>query len=257
MEIKLSNKQGAMNTTYDNPYHRIPESMDDISQQGFINIDGHDVLNNLPSNLCHENIQDFWSNLELDKYMNDNGVYRKRKFASFEYDEDTKTLSFLKDRNTFYQSSDINKLNGGVNRQFSIIENDFSESIFLQSLVRYCIDLLPLKEKIYSSININVHQFRISCQPGSFGMPTPEGIHNDGHHFVSQHLISRKYISGGVSGIYCNEKNPIKHRQLNSFMDTIIVDDNKVKHDVSPIISIDSKEVGYRDMLIIDYILLQ
>jgi len=198
--------------------------------------------------------KNFWNDLELDPYMPDGGKYRSRSIGYLSYDLITKTLKPITDNIAFVQSKAINKFVGDVERVFAPAKEDFVNSSLLSSIIKFVIENLPIsKDTGAKEIKINVHQMRIKASYGAIGLPTPEGIHQDGHKFVSQHLISRSHISGGISGLYTLSENPLIHKQLFEFLDTIVVSDEHVKHDVSPIYSFSNLEEGYRDMLIIDY----
>lgn len=195
----------------------------------------------------------YWNDLESDEFMKDKGLYRKRRFGRFQFDRDTSSLSVKDGDQAFYQSESINKLNGGHRRNFAPVSEDFIKDEFLACIVNRCLNIISVKKPEYESLTINTHLIRIICGSGAVGLPTPEGIHRDGHCFVSQHLIDRQNIYGGVSGIYNSKNEPILHYQLSHFMDSILIDDEMVKHDVSPVFSVDSAKEGHRDMLIIDY----
>ncbi|WP_122055730.1 2OG-Fe dioxygenase family protein [Vibrio sp. Evd11] len=221
----------------------------DLVSNGYMIIES----NHVPTEVKDTHVSKYWDDLPLDTYMGDGGTYRQRRFGSFEYCLNTKALK-KSSQNYFYQSKDINPLNGGNNRTFEDVCDDFSSSDFLKSLINYCLDFIPINKCEGKKLVINTHLFRVIADGNQLGLPTPEGIHRDGHHFVSQHLIQRKNINGGISGIYTpEEKSPLIHKLLNNSFDTIIVDDNRVKHDVSPISCDSLLERGLRDMLIIDY----
>lgn len=196
--------------------------------------------------------QDFWNYLEIDPYMPDGGKYRLRKIGYLRYNMVTNTLTIDDENVPFVQSTKINNFVGGTERVFAPSSKEFLSSPILKWLINYVISYLPIYKEEVEEVKINVHQMRIKASSGLIGLPTPEGIHQDGHKYVSQHLISRSNISGGVSGLYNSDKTPIVHQMLHDFLDTIVVYDEKIMHDVSPIYSHES-DGGYRDMLIIDY----
>jgi len=198
--------------------------------------------------------KNFWNSLELDPYMPDGGKYRLRRIGYLSYNLLSKTLEPLIENVAFVQSKSINKFVGDVERVFESSKKEFLESKLLESIIKYVIDnVLSFSDISAKEIKINVHQMRIKASYGAIGLPTPEGIHQDGHKFVSQHLISRSDISGGISGLYDLNNDPLIHKQLFNFLDTIVVSDEHIKHDVSPIYSFSNMKGGYRDMLIIDY----
>ncbi len=197
-----------------------------------------------------EEFKSFWNELEVDSYMSDKGKYRKRRIAFFNYNRLLNKLDVIQDKKSFTQSYEINKFVGDLERVFSPSSNEFKNSPLLKNLIEKMVSHLPIEN---DSIQVNVHQIRILSSAESLGLPTPEGIHRDGHKFVSQHLISKNNILGGISGLYKLDKNPITHKMLNDFLDTIVLNDEKLMHDVSPVFSADENLPSYRDMLIIDY----
>lgn len=226
-----------------------------LSKNKFVLLSSNDIDDNKEFNQDQiEEFKDFWNYLELDPYMPDGGKYRLRRIGYLSYNLESKTLKPLTDNIAFIQSKSINKFVGDVERVFEPSKKEFLESKLLESIIKYVIDnVLTLTDITVSEIKINVHQMRIKASYGAIGLPTPEGIHQDGHKFVSQHLISREEISGGISGLYDLNEDPLIHKQLFNFLDTIVVSDEHIKHDVSPIYSFSNMEGGYRDMLIIDY----
>jgi hypothetical protein len=193
----------------------------------------------------------YWHNLKQDRYINPDLASRKRRIGKFEYNKGK--IKFIKGDNSFFQRKSINQLNGGNIRYFEAVEKSFCSHILLEKIIKYVLDIIPVSN--YNSIKINTHLFRVECSnQEKMSSPTPEGIHQDGHDFISQHLISRNNIFGGISGIYqLTNDQPIMHKQLCKSFDTIILDDRVVRHDVSPIFPKLDKQLGYRDMLIIDY----
>lgn len=211
-------------------------------------------FNSISGANCSANkFTEYWNDLEPDQFMNDKGLYRRRRFGRYQYHRESSSLSVIEGDHDFYQSEDINQLNGGKCRKFAPVHNDFAADLFLTNVINRCLAIISVKKPEYDSLTINTHLIRIICGADIVGLPTPEGIHRDGHCFVSQHLIGRKNVYGGVSGIYDSNNEPVLHYQLSHFMDTILIDDSIVKHDVSPVFSADKINEGSRDMLIIDY----
>ena len=63
-------------------------------------------------------------------------------------------------------------------------------------------------------------------------------------------------VRGGESSIFDLEKKIITSLILNSFMDSCFVKDVMVMHDVSSVECIDYSKIAKRDMLILDYELI-
>jgi hypothetical protein len=215
-------------------------------------IKGNEILQTIKARADEiEEFKAYWNNLRQDRYINHDIASRKRRIGKFEYNEGK--LKLIKGDNSFFQRKSINQLNGGNVRYFEAVEKSFCSHILLEEIIKYVLKIIPVSN--YDLININTHLFRIECSNREkISFPTPEGIHQDGHDFISQHLISRNNVFGGISGIYqlANDQ-PIMHKQLCESFDTIILDDRVLRHDVSPIFPKLDKQLGYRDMLIIDY----
>jgi hypothetical protein len=85
-------------------------------------------------------------------------------------------------------------------------------------------------------------------------MPTPEGVHRDRSRFVGIHLIARRNVRGGYTRIYGKEDN---HESavacLTDPADSIVSDDTRLRHLVTPIKPLNPRVPGVRDMLILTY----
>jgi hypothetical protein len=222
-----------------------------ILQNGFVALRGIDLSVQLDIVEPFNSFACYWNNLKTDSFMHDGGKYRQRRIGKFSYYNSDDKLVFHPNETDFFQSKYVNAVNGGIRRNFLVIEHNFAKSLLLNKLIRYCLSLIPVFG--YKFVKINTHLFRVVCNSTMVGLPTPEGIHRDGHHYVSQHLIARYQVRGGISGIYDLDENPLLHCQLNWPLDSLILDDQRVKHDVSPVFPKFDDQEGYRDVLIIDY----
>jgi hypothetical protein len=197
------------------------------------------------------NFQDYWNRLDPDQYLCDGGHYRRRRFGRFVYSLRPSHLERLPD-GPFFQSRHHNPLHGGILRQFAPLEPGFAEHSLLHKMIDFhCrrIDVVMPREKWL----VYVHQIRILASLQEMGHPSPEGLHQDGHDFVAQILINRSMVSGGASHIYENPKQKIYQQTLLQPLDSILVDDCRVWHFVTPIRPLRFDSSGYRDMLLIDF----
>lgn len=85
------------------------------------------------------------------------------------------------------------------------------------------------------------------------GPLAPEGIHEDGHHFVAQVLINREGVTGGESELYDRDRTPIYWTTLLEPYEAIVIDDRRVFHGVSAVRSEAGVRTGVRDMMLIDF----
>ncbi len=193
-----------------------------------------------------------WNHLDLDKYMKEGDNYRYRKFGRFNYDDHTGHVEPVLE-SSFFQSKSINSYAGEIDRKFSHLDDSIYKNRFLHYIIatslHHFIETYNLKEKKW---DVTLHQFRIVATHDASGLPTPEGIHRDGHKFVSMHMIKRKNIEGGVSALYNLNKDKVTEITLKRAMDSLFINDEKLLHSVSPILAKNNEE-SYRDILVIDY----
>ncbi len=127
--------------------------------------------------------------------------YRRRCFGKFIVDIANKTIDSVED-NVFFQSSEINNYAGGIERKLPKISDVISSNVILHKIIKNTLNAFLMYKKEGKMWDVFVHQFRIESKKGIQGNPTPEGIHKDGHTFISMHMIGRHNITGGTSYIY-------------------------------------------------------
>ncbi len=198
-----------------------------------------------------------WEALGVDRYMADGGSYRLRRYGEFCLNTATSQLKH-QPNTTFYQSLEINPLNGGIDRAFPPLLEKTINNPFLHSLIRVDFKNLPYditRRSVYWKVGI--HQIKIRAIPGCPGNPTPEGIHRDDEMFTVQHLIKRHNITGGENHFYGHGASPSVE------VETILTQENlfdsyffnrSVWHSVSSIDSADGITEGYRDIILLDFV---
>ena len=239
--------------------HIASDIAEDLLTEGF-----HTITNNafcINATLNNDTIKFLkaYDNLKVDKYvLNDIGKpCRKRRYGSFTFDIKKNILS-SNEHKTFFQSKKVNKAYGGIERDFAPIENDTLNNQFLQELIKADFTKFPkLDKNLSQKWFVGVQMFRIEATKDFKGEATPEGIHQDEHHFVVQHMINKKNVKGGVSSIYNLDQEKIVSLTLNNFLDTCYVKDEKVMHSVSSIECETDNEIAIRDMLILDFELME
>lgn len=190
-----------------------------------------------------------WEDLPVDRYLPDVGDYRRRRYGRFAGVERMTEQSGA----TFCQTSEVNALNGGVPRDFPPLSAELTRpGGVLRSLVRELADLLPGPFDRDRG-GVGVHQVRITAGRGGRGLPTPEGVHEDGHHFVAQVFLGRHGVAGGVSRIYDRERRPLLATTLTEPFEALVIDDRRVYHSVDPIEPAAGYDRGGRDMLLVDF----
>ncbi|MBW5481341.1 2OG-Fe dioxygenase family protein [Streptomyces bambusae] len=190
-----------------------------------------------------------WDGLPVDRYMRDGARYRRRRYSEFHL---TDSGLVRAPHGAFRQSLAVNPLHGGVAREFEPVEQEVADSPLLTALVRALLARLPGSFDIATG-GIGIHQIRILASRDAEGLPAPEGIHEDGHHFVAQVLMRRENVDGGVSQLYDREKAPLFRTLLTEPFETVVIDDRRVFHGVSAVEVADGAPVGVRDMMLVDF----
>ena len=134
-----------------------------------------------------------FSEIPEDTYLKQTFCYRKRCYGTGRVENDTFTWD--QKAPSFVQSESLNKYTGGVIRQFHPISQAIREDIE-KKIVYTAYGFLPRVD--YS---VGIHQIRIVANELNQGMPTPEGIHQDGFDFVTVSCIDTANVSGGISFI--------------------------------------------------------
>ncbi|MDB5877226.1 MAG: hypothetical protein JWQ41_640 [Variovorax sp.] len=193
-----------------------------------------------------------WDRLEADRYMKPGDDYRKRRFCKYRVDVADMKLVELNDF-SFYQLSAVNSYAGGLRRDFAPVEPEIRRNVVISSIVRTCLEAINAsQQKPSRKWQVYLHQIRINCNRKVFGQPTPEGLHRDGHDFISMHLMKRVGIDGGTSRICSLDGQRLMTVTLRNRMDGFLVNDSALLHGVSQIMP-SAADAGHRDMLIIDY----
>lgn len=194
---------------------------------------------------------DSWQRLALDTYMADGGRYRRRRYATLSTAADATVLQ-LEPPQPHYQSTDYNRLNGGVARHFEPIEPKVLAGATMQRALALG---LALFGGLYpaQAAHVEVHQFRIEATAGSAGQPTPEGAHRDGVDFVLVMMVRRENVASGTTEIFDLAQRRIDSFTLTAPGDAALVHDPRALHGVTPIEPIDPAAPAWRDVLVATY----
>jgi hypothetical protein len=218
-----------------------------------LSTEGYAVLN--PADVCAfglckiaelEALKTGWNNLPPDKFLKDGGRYRRRRHSSFVVDETT--LTQIPHR-AHYQPLAYNALHGGMHRLFEPINpKDVKQPVWSHLLL--AIGQVCSQVRTQQPWYVEAHQFRIDTTDG-IGRPTPEGAHRDGVDFVAILLVDRVNIKGGESRIFEIDVANGKRFTLLEPWSLIILDDQRVIHETTPIQP--TAEDGHRDTLVLTY----
>jgi hypothetical protein len=192
--------------------------------------------------------------MPADPHLFDGEGERFRRYARLLIDPAARSLELF-EHDSFFQDKKFDQLYGDVHRSFAPMQSDDYDNDFFQMLVLESYRALPLTEALRSEpFEISAHMIRIEATPkSSVGRPAPEGIHRDGYHYGSIHLMRRENMNGADSNIYDLEKNLIQTHRLEEPMDSIYFDDAAIFHGVSPFEQANRDLRATRDMLILLY----
>lgn len=225
----------------------------ELQNQAFSMINGAVFLDAIE--LSKEELDRFsshWSNLILDEYMADGGLYRYRRYGQFSVDSQANKINIMP-HEPYVQPSYINNLNGDVQRLFEPLEKAFIESDALKKVLTFLTH--TYNDVLNESIdwNIRLHPYRVIASEKITGLPTPEGLHRDGVTFIASLLINRNNIGGGTTTITDSNKHTLEQFQLTKPFDLMMADDAKTMHEVSSLKPINKEETSYRDVLVIAF----
>ncbi len=183
----------------------------------------------------------FFTRLPRDPYIQ--GNFRKRRFSRFRGPPENLTRL---DHKFFEQSARVNKLAGGVKRDFEELEAGLIDLPEFKVLVAKFVDFSKVDPV---TTELGVHQIRVVASPDEQGEPTPEGIHQDGFDFVGIFCIKRRNLIGAETHLYSDpEKPPIFAKELQPG-EFVLVNDRKLFHYTSALYPETSGE-GVRDVFV-------
>ncbi|HEX5120937.1 MAG TPA: 2OG-Fe dioxygenase family protein [Pseudonocardiaceae bacterium] len=192
-----------------------------------------------------------WELLGPDEALVDGGTYRYRRYGRLRAERDAPghwrftPLPHV----PFRQSAEHVPHYGGRARMFGPIPPTELLDPTLVGLVAADLDIAGHVATDVRAWEIGLHMVRVVAVEGAPGSPTPESRHRDGHDFVGMHLLNRTGCTGGSSTIYPAGRPPVR-LTMTDRLDTIIVVDPRLTHEVSPVSATD--HVGVRDMLLVD-----
>jgi hypothetical protein len=192
-----------------------------------------------------------WDDLRPDTYMADGGRYRLRRHASFAAPSGEGVARGP--HRPHFQTLQHNVLNGGLERWFEPVAPEIGEGAALMRLLAGARTVFEATAAESPTWHIEAHQFRIEARPDVAGKPTPEGMHRDGVAFVLVTFIGRENVAGGITAIRVDGQEGEASFTLEHPLDTVLLDDTRVWHGVTPILPLDPAKPGHRDVLVLTF----
>jgi hypothetical protein len=198
-----------------------------------------------------EDFAEYWNRLTPDRFMGDGGTYRLRRYGQFETASDG-TLRQLPHA-SYEQPSYINRLNGGVAREFEPLESGFARHAILHNILHALMQIINNVEGVLTPWNVKLHLYRIVAKPDTAGQPTPEGLHRDGVNYIVSMMVKRANIMGGESSLTDAHRTPLHRVTLSEAMHLVILNDENTMHEVMPVSPVNPQTTAYRDVLVIAF----
>jgi hypothetical protein len=221
-------------------FSTIPHSAFRLNQQGVQDLEA------LQSECAH---------LPLDPQAK-NGE-RRRRYGSFVITpaNGSLTLVFNANLDTYWQPPALNKDAAGEKRRFAQLTPTMLQNSFLRDLICADFTTLPLNvDDLLLPWLVGVHFVQMVARPGLPGISSPDRPHKDGEPFTAIHLVHRDaFLLGGINRLLDNAKQPLCDKVLLKTLDTQIVRDDAVYHQVTRIEVPDTEPQGTRTVLLIDF----
>jgi hypothetical protein len=191
-----------------------------------------------------------WDRLPPDTHLRDGGHYRMRRHACFVQNLNQESVQAVAHR-AHWQPVDYNALHGGFERCFEPIEAEVvNDPVWICLLTSF--GRLFAQVKLTKTWFIEAHQFRIDTA-GGVGRPTPEGAHRDGVDFVVVMLVGRQGVKGGETRVFDAHGQHGLRFVMKHPLTTLLLDDERVIHETTPILPADAASGGFRDTLVLTY----
>jgi len=195
--------------------------------------------------------QPLWDDLPPDEFLKDGGRYRRRRHGCFVVPPAGQGGVQPVPHRAHWQPVEYNALHGGIERWFAPLPDSLSGHArwhqLLQALAACAARLRGAPEATWF---VEAHPFRIDTTDG-IGRPTPEGAHRDGVDLVAVLLVSRVGIKGGETRVF-DARGPQGLRfTLAEPWSVLLLDDERVIHESTPIQPLAAGVVGHRDTLVL------
>jgi len=188
----------------------------------------------------------YWDDLPRDEHLRDGGRYRRRRHGCFVVERDD--VRAVPHR-AHWQSVEYNALHGGIERWFEPLHAEFAGDpawfALLRGLARTASNLRGMQPWY-----VEAHPFRIDTADG-IGRPTPEGAHRDGVDLVPVVLVARHAIKGGETRVFDAHGTQGIRFTLQEPWSALLLDDERVVHESTPIQPLVPGRSGHRDTLVV------
>lgn len=198
-----------------------------------------------------EDFCDWWNYLDRDENFR-HYTHRERRILRYHsLQSDPSQLEINRDPNFHPKVTYDIKYKQGVNH-LSYAEEGFISDAILQQLIKFDQSVVYAVLGQPIPLTMDVHQFRVKADGGQVS-PTTSGIHQDGFDWIFMHFIKKKNTRPVISEVFAGpeEDSLIFTKEMNRYLETLIVNDNKCWHRASSVVPLDNQQSGWRDLLLV------
>jgi hypothetical protein len=154
----------------------------------------------------------------------------------------------------YYQSREHNPVDGGAVRDFAPRLARTLRSPLLLDLIRLDLALVPFPAAALAGpIDVGLHLIAYRPRPGLPAISTPGCFHRDGEPYTFVHLIARRDVEGGENRVATADERVLAEFTLVDDLDTFVVRDAAVVHDVREVRVLPGRDAGLRAVLLVDF----
>ncbi|MFY8088971.1 MAG: 2OG-Fe dioxygenase family protein [Rubrivivax sp.] len=189
-----------------------------------------------------------WQDLPPDRHLRDGGRYRRRRHGCFVVDGSQCTPV---PHRPHWQPVAYNALHGGIERHFDPLLPALAEDPAWATLL-VGLGGVATAMRGAQPWYVEAHPFRIEATDG-IGRPTPEGAHRDGVDLVVVVFVGRSTVKGGETRVF-DARGPQGVRfTLQEDWSALLLDDERVIHESTPIQPLDPAQPSWRDTLVLTF----
>ncbi len=233
--------------SFDPPFSSLDDFDADLKRRGYALLAPDDVMAWLDAQ-PHQtsSLHSAWSRLPPDAYLKDGGRYRRRRHSCFIVEG---ALVSQVPHRAHWQPLAYNALHGGMQRWFEPMEEDSRGAPLWERLLARMAEVATALRGAHRW-HVEAHLFRIDTTDG-IGRPTPEGAHRDGVDLVAVLMLGRQAIKGGESRVFEADGPNGQRFTLGEPWSLLLLDDERVIHETTPIQPLVPGELGWRDTLVL------
>ena len=231
------------------PLTALPDLQAQLRSAGWAVLDSASLaLLTAPAAVERQSWPPHWRDLPPDAHLRDGGRYRRRRHGCVIVNGDDVAPQ---PHRAHWQPLEYNALHGGFERWFDPLPADLAMSPgWTQTLTALAGVASQLRGA--QPWYVEAHMFRIDTA-GGIGRPTPEGAHRDGVDLVAVMLIDRHNVKGGETRVF-DARGPQGVRfVLREPFSVLLLDDERVIHETTPIQPQDASQPAWRDTLVLTF----